>query len=90
MPQIDQTKEVEAAAKRVELEVSTLEDETLQLTGKQWSDVHRQRVKERAMQKADGTLPEPAPARGAASPADHPPPNPPPENQGDLEQAEAL
>lgn len=81
MPQIDQVKEVDAAAKRVELEVSTLEDETLQLTGKQWTDVHRQRIKERRMQKADGTAMQPAapPATGQdAAPA-------PAQDGGDLE-----
>ena len=89
MPTIDAVKDIDAAQKRVALEVSSLADETMQLTGKQWTDVHRQRVKERAMQKADGTLAEPIPAAGGASPKNLPA-NPPPENQGDLERAEAL
>jgi lambda family phage portal protein len=92
MSQIDPVKEVEAAGKRVELEVSTLEDETLMLTGKQWSDVHRQRMKEKEMQKRDGAA---AATPGAAAPAGGPGPDAPlpvPPDQperGDMEEARA-
>jgi lambda family phage portal protein len=93
MPQIDPVKEVDAAAKRIEIEVSTLQDETMQLTGKDWEDVHEQRVEEIRLQKADGTL-LPAPAAPVGGPGT-PEPVPAPAGQqgasdletGDLETA---
>jgi lambda family phage portal protein len=60
--QIDPTKEVDAAAKRLEIGVSTLAEETMQLTGGVWKDKHREQVKERRMRERDGlvvvTLPD--------------------------------
>lgn len=70
--QIDPTKEVDAAAKRLEIGVSTLAEETMQLTGGVWKDKHREQVKERRMRERDGLavvkMPGPAtpaqPSRG--------------------------
>jgi lambda family phage portal protein len=45
--QIDPVKEVEAAQKRLEIRVSTLAQETMQLNGGIWSDNMRQQTKER-------------------------------------------
>jgi len=59
--QIDEKKEIEAAEKRVALEVSTLSEETAALTGGDWEAKHAQRVKEINKQKADGTFKEVAP-----------------------------
>jgi lambda family phage portal protein len=87
MSQIDPVKEVEAATKRIEAELSTREDETLQLTGKQWTDVHRQTVKENKLREKDGTavMAPAAPGGGnAGSPPSTPPPN---QNGSDLEDA---
>jgi lambda family phage portal protein len=55
--QIDPTKEVDAAAKRLEIGVSTLAEETMQLTGGVWKDKHREQVKERRMRERDGLIP---------------------------------
>jgi lambda family phage portal protein len=91
MPTIDAVKDVDAAQKRIELRISTRADETLQLTGKQWTDVERQLTKEEAIMKTDGVSSAPAPAASADNKnPEKPPVNPPPENQGDLEQAEAV
>jgi lambda family phage portal protein len=54
---IDPTKEVDAAAKRLEIGVSTLAEETMQLTGGVWKDKHREQVKERRMREIDGLIP---------------------------------
>ncbi len=54
--QIDPTKEVDAAAKRLEIGVSTLAEETMQLTGGVWKDKHREQVKERRMRERDGLV----------------------------------
>jgi lambda family phage portal protein len=90
MPQIDQTKEVEAAQKRIDGEFSTLTIETRQLTGRDWNDVHRERVKEKKLQAADGTVtPERSEAGADGSSSGKEPAAPPRENQGDLETAEA-
>jgi lambda family phage portal protein len=90
MPQIDPVKEVEAATKRVELEISTLEDETMQLTGKDWSDVHEQRIEEKRLQREDGTAAAPAAAApvGGQVQTAPPPPNPDQQETGDLEPAQ--
>jgi lambda family phage portal protein len=52
--QIDPQKEVEAAKTRIEIGVSTREDETLLLTGKTYSDQHAQQVREKNMRVRDG------------------------------------
>lgn len=92
MPQIDPVKEVEAAEKRVNLEVSTLEDETMQLTGKDWTDVHEQRTVEIALQQKDGTGPRTTSNQaGQANPgAAPPPPSERQQEKGDLEEAEVI
>lgn len=56
--QVDPLKEVNAARERVEMGVSTLEIEAMQLSGQNWSDLHTQRVREHQM-RVDGGL-EPA------------------------------
>lgn len=53
---IDPLKEVLAAEKRVELEVSTLQAESILHDGVDWQQKHKQRVKEIAAQRKDGTF----------------------------------
>lgn len=52
--QIDQLKEVRAADYRVRLGISTLEEETAQITGGRWETKHIQRVREFKMRTAEG------------------------------------
>jgi lambda family phage portal protein len=52
--QIDPLAEIQAADLRMEIGVSTLEEETAQFTGGDWETNHRQRVKERDWQRRDG------------------------------------
>jgi len=54
--QIDPVKEADAAAKRLDIGVSTLTQETTALTGGVWSDNHRMQVKERKQRAADGLI----------------------------------
>lgn len=56
--QIDPLAEVQASELRMELGVTTLEQETAQLTGGDWERNHRQRVKEHTMRARDGLEPE--------------------------------
>jgi len=51
--QIDELKEVRAAAARVDGKFSTLEQETTEMTGQDWEKNHIQQVKERKKQLAD-------------------------------------
>lgn len=67
---IDPEKEVRAAAARVDLEVSTLQRETMELTGQIWEDVHAQRVREVQLRKRDGI--EGSAAPGAGTPGSAP------------------
>lgn len=53
---IDPAKEVAAAEKRVALEISTLDAESILHDGIDWATKHRQRVVEINAQKADGTF----------------------------------
>ena len=53
---LDPQKEVAAARERVEMEISTLDAESVAYDGIPWKVKHRQRAKEVAAQKADGTL----------------------------------
>jgi lambda family phage portal protein len=53
---IDEKKEIEAAKMRVEMGVSTLAEETAQLTGGDWEKKHPQRVKEHTMRKSAGLI----------------------------------
>jgi lambda family phage portal protein len=50
--QIDPLKEIQAAELRLEVGVSDLASETMELRGRVWSDVHRQQVKEKAARVA--------------------------------------
>ncbi len=52
--QIDQLKEIRAADYRVRLGVSTLEEETAQITGGSWEVKHVQRVKEHRLRTESG------------------------------------
>lgn len=52
--QIDPLKEINAAKGRVELGVSTRQEETAQLTGGDWETKHRQLAKEERMRREDG------------------------------------
>jgi lambda family phage portal protein len=52
--QIDQLKEVRAADYRVRLGVSTLEEETAQITGGRWETKHIQRAREQKLRDAAG------------------------------------
>lgn len=53
--QIDPLKEIQAAELRLEVGVSDLASETMELRGKVWTDVHRQQVKEKAA-RVEGKL----------------------------------
>lgn len=53
---IDPQKEVAAAQARVDLEISTLESESVLFDGVSWEVKHRQRAKELAAQRRDQTL----------------------------------
>lgn len=59
--QIDPLKEVDAAGKRLELGITTLEEETIALTGGDWESKHPQQVKEHRMRKEAGLLKEAVP-----------------------------
>lgn len=92
MPQIDPVKEVEAAAKRIELGISTRQDETMQNTGKDWSDVNEQIAEEKRLMRENGTEPVAAqpggPDGGAGERTPQSPPPPPNQTeQGDFEEA---
>lgn len=54
MGSLDPLSDVEAAEKRVELGISTLAEETAQMTGGDWEQKHRQRRKEHDMRVRDG------------------------------------
>jgi lambda family phage portal protein len=71
--QIDEKKEIEAAEKRVAMTISTLAEETAQLTGGDWEKKHRQAVKEHNMRKEAGLIVE---KKEATASEDEPPPEP--------------
>lgn len=54
--QLDPLKEINAAAKRVELTISTLDEESRRLTGTAWEDKLPQVLKERAILRANGIV----------------------------------
>ena len=56
---IDQVKGVQAAAKRVELGVSTLSIETAELSGQDWETLNRQRAKEVRIRRESGLESDP-------------------------------
>jgi lambda family phage portal protein len=64
--QIDQLKEVRAADYRVRLGISTLEEETAQITGGRWETKHTQRVREFKMRVASGLSETRLPATNTA------------------------
>ena len=51
---IDEVKEVKAASERINIGISTLQEETAQLTGGDWERKHPQTVKEQTMRKEAG------------------------------------
>jgi len=55
---IDEQKEVGAAQMRVDMGVSTLDEETISLTGGDWEKKHPQRAKEHKMRKEAGLITE--------------------------------
>lgn len=66
---IDPQKEVAAAKARVDMEISTLDAESILHDGVDWSTKHRQRIKEIGAQKRDGTYVSAPGAAAAAQPA---------------------
>jgi lambda family phage portal protein len=61
---IQEEQEVNAAGKRIELEISTREYECAQLLGLEWDRVHAQSVKEKKMRDQAGLVDPNAPAPG--------------------------
>lgn len=57
--QIDELKEVKAAAERVKNDFSTIARETAELIGEDWEKNHRQQVKEKKKRLADGLIEDP-------------------------------
>lgn len=66
---VDPLKEVNASQARVDMGVSTLQKETMELTGQVWEEVHAQQVRERQMRLRDGLVAAAPAASAAASPA---------------------
>lgn len=64
---VDPVKDVTAAEKRVALGISTLQAESVAYDGGDWDDKNRQRAKEVAIQKRDGTAPAAMPGSVPAS-----------------------
>jgi lambda family phage portal protein len=81
---LDPQKEVSAAQARVDMEISTLDAESVAYDGVPWKGKHRQRAKEMAAQKADGTYVQKAgaPMAAQASSADTQEPPKPGDNTG--------
>jgi capsid protein len=67
---IDPEKEVNAAAKRVELNISTKDAESLQYDGVPWIVKHRQRVREQQAERKDGLVADPEADKVAAQQPD--------------------
>lgn len=84
--QIDPESEINAAQARVDMGVSTLQEETAALTGGDWETKHAQRVKERRM-RLDTGLEEP---HATPSPATPPPQAPPRDSPARRERTLAL
>lgn len=70
---VDPVKEVTAAEKRVALGISTLQAESIAYDGQDWEAKERQRAKEVAIQKANGTAPAALPGAAPIGPAPLPP-----------------
>lgn len=77
---IDPLKEVQAAEKRIDLEISTRESESIQYDGISWEAKHRQRAKEEQLRRRDGL------AQASTAPA-VPPADPQNQDKPDLETA---
>jgi lambda family phage portal protein len=71
---IDPLKEVDAAGKRLEIGISDKAAETVAHSGRNWEDVHAQRVRERQAEQRDGLAAQPPTAEPseAAAPEDDP------------------
>jgi lambda family phage portal protein len=82
---VDPLKEVNAAQARVDMGVSSLAKETMELTGQVWEEVHAQQVREKQMRQRDG-LEGVAPATPAAGAAGSQAPDPQPPNDGGSDQ----
>jgi lambda family phage portal protein len=82
--QIDPEKEANAALIRVNGCLSNLKIETMELTGKNWDDVYKQRVKEQKMLADGGLTNEVPPGQQIGKPAPVPPAN----DGGDKEKPE--
>ena len=87
MGQLNPVDESTAAEKRVALGVSTLAEETAQLTGGSWEQKHSQRVKEHEMRLRDGleapyTVAGAIPTGGGSAAVGAPPAAPDPANLG--------
>ena len=70
---IDPMKEAEAAGKRIEIGISDKAAETVAYSGRNWEDVHAQRVREQEAERRDGLAAapaQPAAAGAGAAPAD--------------------
>lgn len=68
---INENDEVQAAIARIDAGISTLAEETAQLTGGDWATNHRQRIKEYNARKSAGLLqqsPSPSPSVSAKAP----------------------
>jgi len=76
---LDPAKEVQAAKGRVELGISTLQDESIQHDGVDWDTKHAQRAKEAAARRRAGL--EPGAAGAMQPPAEDPPADPPQADQ---------
>lgn len=71
---MDELKEANAAAKRIEMGVSNETIETASMMGEPWSHVHAQRARELKVRKASGTMPEKPIVGPATTPAPVKPP----------------
>jgi lambda family phage portal protein len=69
---IDPVKEAGAAEKRIDLELSTRADEALQYDGVPWKVKHRQRAREEAARRKDGTGDQPKVGAGETAPPVYP------------------
>lgn len=84
---VDPVKEVTAAEKRVAMGISTLQSESIQYDGRDWETKHRQRAKEVAAQKRDGTAPALMPGAVAAPDNSADPSSGAPDNGGSDNEA---
>ncbi len=89
--QLNPIDEVKAAAQRIEIGVSSIAREALELSGADWESIHLQRKKEVAMRRADGLEPIPAaplPVPGTLAATPVPAEEKPTRNQDTLEPTE--